>query len=65
MSDPQFGLNAAANRAAITAGVSIASSLLRPGRVDGTIALSSALRYDAAACALRLEQPERALAALT
>jgi hypothetical protein len=32
------------------------SPLLRAGRVDGTIALSSALRYDAAARALRLEQ---------
>jgi hypothetical protein len=36
--------------------VSIASPLLRAGRVDGTIALSSALRYDAAARALRLKQ---------
>jgi hypothetical protein len=58
LSDPQLGLNAAANRAAITARVSIASSLLKAGRVDGTIALSSALRYDAAARALRLEQPK-------
>ncbi len=57
LSDPQLGLNAAANRAAITARVSIVSSLLRAGRVEGTIALSSALRYDAAARALRLEQP--------
>lgn len=57
LTDPQLGLNAAANRAAITARVSIASSLLRAGRVDGMIALSSALRYDAAARALRLEEP--------
>lgn len=57
LSDPQLDLNAAANRAAITARVSITSPLLRAGRVDGTIALSSALRYDAAARALRLEQP--------
>ena len=57
LSDPQLGLNAGANRAAITARVSIAGPLLRAGRVDGTIALSSALRYDAAARALRLEQP--------
>jgi hypothetical protein len=55
--DPQLGLDAAANRAAITARVSIASPLLRAGRADGTIALTSALRYDAAARALRLEQP--------
>ncbi|HJV95301.1 MAG TPA: DUF1439 domain-containing protein, partial [Albitalea sp.] len=58
LSDPQLELNAAANRAGIAAHVSIASPLLRAGRVDGTIALSSALRYDAAARALRLEQPK-------
>ena len=58
LSDPQLDLNALANRAAITARVSIASSLLRAGRVNGTIALSSALRYDAAARSLRLEQPK-------
>ncbi len=57
LSDPQIGLNAAANRAAITARVSIASPLLRAGQVGGTIELSSALRYDAAVRALRLEQP--------
>ena len=56
LSDPQLGLNAEANRAAITMHVSITSPLLR-GKVDGTIALSSALRYDAAARALRLQQP--------
>lgn len=65
LSDPQLGLNAAANRAAITARLSMARSLPRAGRVDGTIALNSALRYDASARALCLEQAERALAALT
>ena len=58
LSDPLLGLNAAANRAAITARVSIASQLLRAGNVDGVVSLSSALRYDAAARALRLEQPK-------
>ncbi len=58
LSDPELALNAATNRAAITARVAIASPLLRPGRVDGVIALSSALRYDATARALRLEQPK-------
>jgi hypothetical protein len=58
LSDPQLDLNAATNRAAITARLSITSSLLKAGRVDGTIALSSALRYDGAARALRLEQPK-------
>jgi len=55
--DPLLALNERANRAAITARVSIASAWLRGGRVDGTVAVSSALRYDAAARALRLEQP--------
>ena len=58
LSDPQLGLNAEANRADITASVSIASPLLRAGHVDGTVALSSALRYDVAMRALRLEQPK-------
>jgi hypothetical protein len=58
LSDPQLDLNPAANRAAITARLSISSPLLRAGRVDGTVALSSALRYDAAARALRLDQPK-------
>jgi hypothetical protein len=58
LSQPQLELNAAANRAEITARVSIASPLLRAGHVDGTVALSSALRYDAAVRALRLEQPK-------
>ena len=38
--------------------MSIASPLLAAERVDGTIALSSALRYDAAARALRLVRPK-------
>jgi len=38
---------------AVTAGVSIASPLLNAGGVDGTVTLSSALRYDAAARVLR------------
>ncbi len=58
LSDPQLALNAAANRAVITARISIASPLLRAGQVDGTAALSSALRYDAAGRALRLEHPK-------
>jgi hypothetical protein len=58
LSDPQLGLNASANRAAITARVSIASPLLRAGLVRGTVELSSALRYDVAMRALRLEQPK-------
>jgi len=58
LSDPQLDLNAEVNRASITARVSITSPLLRPDRIDGTIAISSALRYDAAERALRLERPK-------
>jgi hypothetical protein len=58
LDDPQLGLNAAANRAAIVVRVSISSPLLRAGKVNGTMELSSALRYDAAVGALRLEQPK-------
>ncbi len=58
LSDPQLGLNPADNRAAVTARVSIASPFLRAGSVDGTVSLSSALRYDVAARALRLEHPK-------
>lgn len=58
ISDPQLGLDAVANRAAIAARVSITSPLLQAGRVNGTVELSSALRYDAMLRALRLEQPK-------
>ncbi len=58
LSDPQLALNAVANRAAITAHVSITSPLLRAGQVSGAVEISSALRYDASVRALRLEQPK-------
>jgi hypothetical protein len=56
--DPQLGLDANANRAAITAVLSIASPLLRPSAVEGVVSVSSALKYDAPARALRLDQPK-------
>jgi hypothetical protein len=56
--DPQLALDADAGRAAITARLTIGSPLLQPSSVDGLITLSSALRYDAAARAVRLEQPK-------
>ncbi len=55
--DPQLGLDARGNRAAITATLTIASPLLSPSPVQGVVAVSSALRYDAATRALRLDQP--------
>ena len=56
--DPQLGLDARTNRAAITAVLSIASPLLRPSTVEGMVSVSSALKYDAPARALRLDQPK-------
>lgn len=57
LTDPVLGLDAANNRAAIATRVSIASPFLQPPRVGGSLTVSSALRYDAATLALRLEQP--------
>ena len=57
LSDPVLGLDAATNRAAIATRVSIGSPFLQPPRVGGSLRVSSALRYDAATLALRLEQP--------
>jgi len=57
LSDPQLSLEAAANRVAIAATVSIASALL-PQPVDGQITISSALRYDPPTRTLYLEQPD-------
>jgi len=57
MSDPRLALDSAANRAALTMRLLIASPFLDPGSVSGWLGLSSALRYDAPALALRLDQP--------
>lgn len=57
LTDPVLGLDAAHNRAAIATRVSIASPFLQPPRVGGSLTVSSALRYDAATLALRLERP--------
>ncbi|MES2249377.1 MAG: DUF1439 domain-containing protein [Pseudomonadota bacterium] len=56
--DPQLGLDGRTNRAAITATLTIASPLLAASPVQGVVSVSSALRYDAAARALRLDQPK-------
>ena len=55
--DPQLGLDPPNNRLAVTALLHIASPLLRPGGVEGLVSVSSALRYDPAARAVRLVQP--------
>jgi hypothetical protein len=56
--DPQLSLDARNNRAAITAVLTIASPLLKPSSVEGIVSVSSALKYDAAARALRLDRPQ-------
>ncbi|WP_454903744.1 DUF1439 domain-containing protein [Variovorax gossypii] len=56
--DPQLGLDARSNRAAITATLTIASPLLAASPVQGLVSVSSALKYDAATRALRLDQPK-------
>ena len=55
--DPQLGLDPANNRLSVTARLDIASPLLRPPGVEGSVSVSSALRYDAPARTLRLDQP--------
>ncbi|RYY95652.1 MAG: DUF1439 domain-containing protein [Comamonadaceae bacterium] len=55
--DPQLGLDARSNRAAITATLSIASPLLLRDAIPGVVSVSSALRYDAATRSLKLDQP--------
>ncbi|MDP9899271.1 DUF1439 domain-containing protein [Variovorax ginsengisoli] len=56
--EPQLSLDAANNRAAITALMTIGSALLQPSSVEGVVSVSSALRYDAATRALRLDNPK-------
>ncbi len=58
LSNPQLGLDGERNRAAITAALTISSPLLRPSTVQGVVSVSSALKYDAPARALRLDQPQ-------
>ena len=55
--DPQLGLDPANNRLGVTALLNIASPLLRPAGVEGLVSVSSALRYDVPARAVRLVQP--------
>ncbi|MFT3717704.1 DUF1439 domain-containing protein [Pseudorhodoferax sp.] len=55
--DPRLGLNARAQRTAITAALAIGSPWLGTGLVEGTVAMSSALRWDAATRTLRLDRP--------
>ena len=56
--DPQLGLDARTNRAAITATLTIASPLLAASPVQGVVSMSSSLRYDVPTRTLRLDQPK-------
>jgi len=55
--DPQLVLDPANNRLGVTALLNIASPLLGAAGVEGLVSISSALRYDAPARAVRLVQP--------
>jgi len=55
--DPQLALDSANNRLGVTALLNIAGPLLRPAGVEGLVSVSSALRYDAPARAVRLVHP--------
>jgi hypothetical protein len=55
--DPKLVLDAAGNRAAITALMTIGSPLLQPSSVEGIVSVSSALKYDVPALTLRLHDP--------
>ena len=56
--DPLLSLDAPGNRAALTVALTISSPLLQPPTVNGIVTLSSALRYDPATLAIRLDQPQ-------
>jgi hypothetical protein len=55
--NPQLGLDPENNRLSVTALLAITSPLLQPPGVGGLVSVSSALRYDAPARTLRLDQP--------
>ncbi|MDM0046285.1 DUF1439 domain-containing protein [Variovorax dokdonensis] len=55
--EPRLSLDGASNRATLAAQLSISSPLLQPSTVPGRVAVSSALRWDAASLALRLQDP--------
>lgn len=57
LAEPLLGLNARAQRVALSAALTIGSPFLAAGLVQGRVALSSALRWDAPARALRLDRP--------
>jgi len=57
LSNPRLSTNAQSNRVVIIVDAKISNQLLMPRPVNGTLTLSSGIRYDAAARALRLDAP--------
>ena len=55
--DPQLGLDGSANRATLASRLVISSALLQPSSIGGQVAISSGLRWDAGALAVRLQDP--------
>lgn len=54
---PLLSLDAKTNRVMITAKMGVTSGLFKPQRMAGTLGISSALKYDAAAQSILLDQP--------
>ncbi|AIY40993.1 putative transmembrane protein [Collimonas arenae] len=57
LKSPQLSLNSPQNRVVTLVNVSVVSPLLLPTPLNGTITLSSRLKYDRAARAIRLDSP--------
>ena len=57
LDNPQLTLDASLNRVGLAADVHIRNPLIQPRRVQGALALSSGLKFDAATNAIRLDRP--------
>ena len=57
LTEPVLSLDATTNRASLATQVQIRNPIVQPRQVQGHLALSSGLRYDAASTAIRLDQP--------
>lgn len=57
LAEPRLTLDPASNRVGLAAEVFIRNPFVQPRQVQGVLALSSGLKYDPSAQALRLEQP--------
>jgi hypothetical protein len=57
LTDPDLRLDAGTNRATLAAQVQIRNPIVQPRQVQGQLAISSGLKFDAASNAIRLDQP--------